>query len=217
MKMVILMNIVELTNGIIQKIVGLYPNIDVEALKSKVSEMKIVESEIGEKSPFIFDQNTNTTKLNSSELSNGKYDLEYYMTVTLLMMTKKYEPNLQGLRTGYFAGVASNLVGNYTSENEADVEPGIDLYESLRVGVADLSSKVGALNASNLCESESLEEFIALASELGVKNPKQFLAPYNYLALNFANLTEPQIDGLVSDMEKGNQGLNLELSNVKTI
>lgn len=209
------MSIVELTSGIIKKIVGIYPNINIEELSKKTSEMQIIESEIGEKVPFVFDQNNNILKLNSSKLLEESYDLEYYMTVVLLNMTKPFDSKLQGIRTGYFAGVASNLVGNYTEETMSEIKPGIDLYESLRAGIADLSSRIGALKTSELCESESLEEFLALATDLGLENPEQFLNSYNYLALNSANLTEKQRDSLVSDMSKTNQ--SLELKSSKTI
>ena len=210
------MNIIELTDKLVYKIAGLYPNTNIENLREKIAEMQIVETDVGEKSPIIFDQNTSTLRLNSSELANGKYDLEYYMTTFLLLMTKDYDSNLQGLRTGYFSGVASNLVGNFVSENENEVEPGIDIYESLRAGVADLGSKVGPEMTSALCESNNLKEFIELAGEIGLENPESFLAPYNYLALNSANLTENQVVGLTTDIAKNNVGLNLD-AEVKTI
>lgn len=210
------MSIIELTEGIIYKIARLYPNVNVENLREKVSEMQIIETDVGEKSPIIFDQNANILRLNSSELANGKYDLNYYMTVFLLLMTKEYDVNMQGLRTGYYSGVASNLVGNFVNENANEVEPGIDLYESLRAGVADLSSKVGSEMACTLCESKNLSEFISLSSEIGLENPEQFLAPYNYLAINSANLSATQVDGLTEDMAKNNVGLSLD-AEVKTI
>jgi hypothetical protein len=209
------MSIIELTDGIMAKIVKLYPNINVENLREKLSDMQIIETEVGEKSPITFDQNANILRLNPTELANGNYDLSYYMTVFMLLMTKNYDPNLQGLRTGYFAGVASNLVGNFAKETAEDVEPGIDLFEDLRAGVADLSSKVGPDMTSALCESKNLSEFMGLASEIGLENPEQFLAPYNYLAMNSANLTENQVTGLVGDIAKNNIGLSVN-TEVKT-
>ncbi len=211
------MNITELTDKIIQKIVGIYPDIDISELRRKVSEMQIVETEIGEKSPFIFEQGNNILKLNPEVIATGNYDLEYYMTVTLLLMTKPYVPSLQGLRTGYFAGIASNLVGNFTNETATTVEPGIDIYESLRAGIADLNSRLGAVKASDLCEVNRFEDFISMAIDLGLENPEQFLEPYNYLAINSANLSETQISSLVTDLEKSNQTLTPQLSDIKTI
>lgn len=210
------MSIIELTDKLIHQIAGLYPNINIENLREKVQDMQIVETDVGEKSPIIFDQNANILRLNSSELANGNYDLEYYMTTFLLLMTKDYDVNLQGLRTGYFAGTAANLVGNVASETEEEVEPGIDLFETLRAGVADLSSKVGPDMTCALCESKNLEEFMGLASEIGLENPEQFLAPYNYLAINSANLSATQADGLTNDIAKNNVGLKLD-AEVKTI
>ena len=204
------MSIIELTDNLINKISGIYPEINIEKLKEKVAGMQIIETEVGEKSPIIYDQNANILRLNSSELMNGKYDLEYYMTIFLLLMTKDYDASMQGLRTGYFAGVASNLVGNFVSEKDSELEPGIDLFETLRAGVADLSSKVGPEMTCALCESNNLVEFIDFANEIGLENPEKFLAPYNYLAINSANLSETQIDGLQSDIAKNNVGLNLD-------
>ena len=199
--------IVELTSGIVEKISGLYPNNDIQ---SKLSSMHIVESEVGERTPFVFDQPTNTIRLNFTELQKGNYDCQYYMTVALLNMTKPYDSSLQGLRTGYFAGIASNLVGNFTRETASEVESGIDLYESLRIGIADLSSKIGAAKATELCEVESFEDFMELATQLGIANPEQFLNQYNYLALNSVNLTAEQIADLVKDVIKANEGLSLD-------
>ncbi len=210
------MSIIELTDKIIRQIAGLYPNINIENLREKVTEMQIVETDVGEKSPIIFDQNANILRLNSTELANGNYDLEYYMATFLLLMTKDYDVNLQGLRTGYFAGTAANLVGNFTSETAEEVEPGIDLFETLRAGVADLSSKVGPEMTCSLCESRSLEEFMGLANEIGLENPERFLAPYNYLAINSANLSATQVEGLTGDIAKNNVGLKLD-AEVKTI
>ncbi len=210
------MSIIELTDKLIRQIAELYPNINIENLREKVQDMQIVETDVGEKSPIIFDQNANILRLNSSELANGNYDLEYYMTTFLLLMTKDYDVNLQGLRTGYFAGTAANLVGNVASETEAEVEPGIDLFETLRAGVAGLNGKVGPDMTCALCESKNLQEFMGLASEIGLENPEQFLAPYNYLAINSANLSATQVDGLTNDIAKNNVGLKLD-AEVKTI
>ena len=204
------MSITELTEGIIKKIVRLYPNTNIENLREKVADMQIFETDVGEKSPITFDQNASILRLNPSELTNGNYDLEYYMTTFLLLMTKDYDANLQGLRTGYYAGIASDLVGNFTKETETDVKPGIDLFESLRAGVADLNSKVGSEMTCALCESKNLREFVELAQEIGLENPEQFLAPYNYLAMNYANLTENQITGLTNDIAKNNVDLTLD-------
>lgn len=212
------MGINELTDKIVRKIIELYPNTDVNALKEKISDLQIIESEIGEKSPFVFDQSNGIIKLNSKELAEGNYDLEYYMTVSLLLMTKPYDINLQGLRTGYFSGVASGLVGNFTKETETELETGIDLYEPLRDGLCTLNSKVGPSKTCELCESNSLEEFLALASQLGLEKPMDFLEPYKYLSINSANLTETQIDGLVDSMKKDASLMKSpELDNVKTI
>lgn len=203
------MNINELTDGLIYKISGLYPTIDIEGLRKKVSEMQIVETDIGEQSPIRFEQDVNILRLNSDELASGKYDLEYYMTTFLLLMTKNYDVSLQGLRVGYFSGIASNLVGNFASETEIEVEPGIDLFEPLRVGIADLNDRLGHDIACELCEANSLSEFIEFANKVGLENPEQFLAPYNYLAINYANLSESQVSGLAKDIVKNNDRLNL--------
>ena len=210
------MSIIELTEPLIEKIKGIYPTIDIENLRKKVSSMRIVETDVGEKSPIKFDQGANVLSLNKSELENGNYDLSYYMTTFLLLMTKDYDVNLQGLRTGYFAGMASNLVGNVTKETENEVEPGIDLFESLRAGIADLSSKVGPEITCDLCESKNVTDFMERATAIGLENPEHFLAPYNYLALNFANLNEEQAISLAGDITKNNVGLSIE-SGVKTI
>ena len=210
------MSIIELTDGIISKIVKLYPNINVENLRDKISEMQIIETDVGERSPITFDQNANILRLNPTVLATGNYDLNYYMTVFLLLMTRKYDSNLQGLRTGYFAGIASNLVGNFVREDAEGVEPGIDLFENLRAGIADLNGIIGPDMTCALCESENLREFIELATEIGLENPEQFLAPYNYLAMNSANLSENQVNGLVGDITKNNVNLNLNIE-AKTI
>ena len=138
------------------------------------------------------------------------------MTTFLLMMTRDYDANLQGLRTGYYAGVASNLVGNFVSDNGSEVEPGIDIYENLRAGVADLNSRVGPDMTCDLCESKNLKEFLAISAEIGLENPEHFLAPYNYLAINSANLTENQTVSLIDDIAKNNVSLGLN-QEAKTI
>lgn len=204
------MSIIELTEPLIEKIKGVYPTTDIENLREKISSMHIIETDVGEKSPIKFDQGANVLSLNRGELENGNYDLSYYMTTFLLLMTKDYDVNLQGLRTGYFAGMAANLVGNFTEETESEVEPGIDLFESLRAGIADLSSKVGPEMTCSLCESKNITEFMERANEIGLENPEHFLAPYNYLALNFANLSEGQVNGLANDITGNNAGLSRE-------
>ena len=209
------MEIIELTEPLIEKIKGIYPETNVESLKKRVSTMHIKESDVGEKSPIRFDQSNNVLSLNSSEIANGKYDLTYYMTTFLLLMTREFEAKMQGLRTGYFSGIASNLVGNTAFEDENDVEPGIDIFEKLRAGIADLSDKVGPDMACNLCEAKSLSEFISLASEIGLENPEQFLAPYEYLEMNSANLNEGQISGLTDDIAKNNAGLSVNPNTMK--
>ena len=202
------MNIIELTAKSISQIAGLYPNINVENLRKKVSEMQIVETDVGDASPIIFDQKANKLKLNESELLNGNYVLEYYMTTFLLLMTKEYDSNLQGLRTGYFANIASDLVGNFVKETANELEVGIDMFESLRSGVSDLYATIGNPDeVCELCEANNLTEFAELSSKFGLENPERFLAPYNYLALNATVLTEKQANSLTEDIIDNNAAL----------
>ena len=180
--------------------------------------MRVEYTDICETTPIIYDQKINVLRIDPKVLSGERkdtvykpdgevlqegYDLNYYMTVFLMLMSKEYVPELQGLRIGYYDGVASNLVGNFTKETEEELIAGIDIFEEQRKGVTDLEAKLGPDIACELCETNSLQEFYALAKKYGLENLEHFLSLYNYLALKSAGLTERQMNSVTEEVEKG--------------
>lgn len=196
------MDIKEQMNEIAEKICMLYPEVDHELYLKKISEMKIVESDdITDKRPVSYQQATNTLKLNIEEINKDIYDLHYYVTVTLLMMLASPAPELEGLRYGYYSGVANNLVGNFVKETKEEVVPGVDIYEGLRDCVAELSAKIGPSKAVSLCSAHSVELFHEMYIGAGLEKPKEFLNQLNYLLNNLFNIKENQVDDIVQNIK----------------
>ncbi len=189
------------------RICELYPNINREEYFKTISEMKIVENDdITDKRPVTYYRPTNTLKLNIEELNKGIYDAEYYVTVSLLMMLYTYAPELDGVRHGYLAGVASNLVGNFVQETKDDVVPGVDIYENLRDCVADLSAKIGPEATMRLCSAHNVELFFEMYIGIGLGDPREFLNQLNYLFNNMSNITDKQTEGLVQGVKSYTEG-----------
>ena len=202
-------NLIEVTKGLVLQIADYFQKygipFDRAGLEQKIASTKLEEADIASSIPISYDQRSGIIKINSSGVEN--YDISYYMTTFLLMMLGNYVEELQGIRTGLCAGTAADIVHNCVKETETEVIAGVDLFESLRAGLADLSAKITPDKAIALCAARSIEEFMNLAGELGIENPKKFLGPYNYLALNAGNLSEVQMAGLTEELTKNNSTL----------
>lgn len=196
------MEIREQIEKIALSICELYPDVDRETYLKYVSEMKVAENDdITDKRPVAYYQPTNTLMLNVEEIKKGVYDLEYYVTVALLMMLHIPEAELEGLRYGYYSGVASNLVGNFVKETDLEVEAGIDIYEPLRECVVNLSNKIGAEATMRLCSVHSVELFYEMYIGIGLGDPHEFLNQINYLFKRAGSIAEPEAVSLVKDTD----------------
>lgn len=192
----------QLTN-LIDKVCTLYPHIDRGAYLNHVLEMNVVENDdITDRRVVLYHQPTNTMKINKEEAEKGIYDLEYYMTLTLLAMQQPYSKELEGLRYGYNAGIASMLVGNTVEETATEVVPGVDIYETLRDCIASLSDKIGYDRALEICNAEDLEAFKSLYTGFGLESPDTFLNQMNYLYNNAGNASLTQLNGIVDSIKK---------------
>ena len=204
--------------GIVNKICGLYPEIDHDAYLNQVLNIKLVENEdVTDKKPLFFDPISGTIKVNSLEIATGKYDLDYYMTVAMLMMRYPYNNELDGIRYGFNSGIASSLVGNTVLETSNEVENGIDVYEPLRDCVQDLNNKIGADATIRLCSSITLEDFATYYSEIGLQSLEEFLDQTTYLLKNGINITEKQSEGLVTDIKNSQPAVEIALNPAKSL
>lgn len=195
------MKIPEAVLEIATKICNLYPELDREQYFKAIAEMKIVESDdITDKKPVTYHAPTNTLKLNVEEINKGLYDVQYYMTVVLLAMTQPSAPELDGLRYGYYSGVASNLVGNFTKETATEVEPGVDIYESLRDCISRLSDKIGPETATRLCLAPNASIFSEMYVGIGLGDPEKFLNQLNYL-FSGAIIDPKKTNSIVSEID----------------
>ena len=200
----------EQIDSIVKRICFLFPNINKDELELKVRKLAFVESnDITDSRPMVYDEINNALKINYDVLNNDSFDAEYLLTTQLLMLTLPYYKELSGIRYGYFAGVASNLVGNFVKETEDELIPGIDPYESVRDVVQELSSKIGPVETAELCTAKTPEVFYETYLNSGLENPGSFINQMNYLLLNSLNISDRQNGEIVSSLKSEIPEVNL--------
>ena len=197
-------------NSLVERICFLFPDVERDKLELKLKDLKFVESnDITDSRPIIYDEIHNCLKINYEVLNNDNYDCEYLVTTQLLMLTLPYYKELSGIRYGYFAGVASNLVGNFVKETTDELIPGIDPYESVREVIQELSSKIGPDKTLELCMAETPEVFYQIYLNNGLENPGSFINQMNYLLLNSLNISNKQNNEIVSSLKSEIPEVNL--------
>lgn len=158
-----------------------YPDINRDALELAIEKLNIVDSnDLTDTRPVVYDFMSNSLRINYDALQ-GDYDAEYLMATNLLALTLPYSKELEGIRYGFFAGLAASSVGNFIKEAEDELYPGIDPYEPLRLIVQEMSGRIGPDLAVSLCTARTAREFKEMCAEIGIQDVEQLTSQANYL------------------------------------
>lgn len=205
------MELIKSIEDLVNKICTFFPEIDKNAYRKKIAALNLKQNEdFTDLRPISYDYVTHSLNFNVDEIGKPKYDAEYLMAVNLLVLSTNYEPSLNGLRYGYFAGVASTLLTGNGTLDEENLEPVVDPYEVLRDFVQDLGEKIGPDKACNLCMAGTMEVFHELCLSSGLENPASIADQLNYLLENGLNIDAKRKTALV-------QSLKNQVSAVKPI